>query len=230
MRERGETLAVAESLTGGLVAAEVTAVPGASRAFRGAVTAYATELKRDVLGVDGALLAARGAVDAEVALQMAAGARRLLGADWGVATTGVAGPEPQDGQPVGTVFVAVAGPVSAGAGPVPAGAGPDSRGAGLDPRGAGPDSGDAGPEFHGPGADSGDARSDFDGAVTDFGGAGHGSPLRSEGNVAALRLNGNRTEIRMESVRSVLELLVERLSGERAENGRAQDTEQNGGT
>ncbi|MDJ1130932.1 CinA family protein [Streptomyces iconiensis] len=107
---RGETLAVAESLTGGLVAAEITSVPGASRVFRGSVTTYATELKRDVLGVDGALLEERGAVDAEVARQMARGVREALGADWGIATTGVAGPEPQDGQPVGTVYVAVAGP------------------------------------------------------------------------------------------------------------------------
>ncbi|MEU9092244.1 CinA family protein [Streptomyces sp. NPDC087901] len=112
--ERGESLAVAESLTGGLVAAELTSVPGASQAFRGSVTAYATPLKSEVLGVDAELLAARGAVDAEVARQMAAGVRRALGADWGVATTGVAGPEPQDGQPVGTVFVAVCGPCDAG--------------------------------------------------------------------------------------------------------------------
>ncbi|MBT2492639.1 nicotinamide-nucleotide amidohydrolase family protein [Streptomyces sp. ISL-96] len=111
---RGETLAVAESLTGGLVAAELTSVPGASRAFRGAVTAYATQLKSDILGVDAALLEQHGAVDGEVARQMAVGVRRVLGADWGVATTGVAGPEAQDGQPVGTVFVAVAGPDGAG--------------------------------------------------------------------------------------------------------------------
>ncbi|MFF2406827.1 CinA family protein [Streptomyces sp. NPDC058092] len=108
--ERGETLAVAESLTGGLVAAELTSVPGASHSFRGSVTAYATPLKRELLGVDGALLAARGAVDPDVARQMATGVRRVLGADWGMATTGVAGPEPQDGKPVGTVYVAVAGP------------------------------------------------------------------------------------------------------------------------
>ncbi|MFF9351813.1 CinA family protein [Streptomyces sp. NPDC014734] len=107
---RGETLAVAESLTGGLVAAELTSVPGASRSFLGSVTAYATPLKRELLGVDGALLAERGAVDPEVVRQMATGVRRLLGADWAVATTGVAGPDPQDGNPVGTVFVAVAGP------------------------------------------------------------------------------------------------------------------------
>ncbi|WP_151477643.1 CinA family protein [Streptomyces albicerus] len=166
---RGETLAVAESLTGGLVAAELAAVPGASKAFRGSVTAYATDLKRDVLGVDATLLDQRGAVDPQVAAQMAAGVRKVLGADWGIATTGVAGPEPQDGQPVGTVFVAVDGPSGASA----------------------------------------------EGVVG--------------GKVVALRLNGARTEIRMESVRSVLALLLEQLAGERTGNERAQDTEQNGG-
>ncbi|MFJ2155814.1 CinA family protein [Streptomyces sp. NPDC087856] len=165
----GATLAVAESLTGGLVAAEITSVPGASKAFRGSVTAYATELKHQLLGVDAALLSERGAVDAQVAAQMAAGVRKALGADWGIATTGVAGPEPQDGQPVGTVFVAVDGHF-------------------------GPDSGAAG-----------------------------------GGKVAALRLNGGRAEIRMESVRSVLALLLERLVSEQTGNERAQDTEQNGG-
>ncbi|MET7937450.1 CinA family protein [Streptomyces sp. NPDC005322] len=110
LERRGQTVAVAESLTGGLVAAALTAVDGASRSFRGSVTAYATELKHRLLGVDAALLAERGAVDAEVARQMARGVRSALGADWGVATTGVAGPTPQDGRPVGTVHVAVAGP------------------------------------------------------------------------------------------------------------------------
>ncbi|MFF4159153.1 CinA family protein [Streptomyces sp. NPDC001678] len=110
LEARGHSLAVAESLTGGLVAAELTAVPGASRTVRGSVTAYATEVKRDVLGVDGRLLAERGAVDADVARQMAHGVRAVLGADWGLATTGVAGPEPQDGKAVGTVFVAVEAP------------------------------------------------------------------------------------------------------------------------
>ncbi|MFF1508458.1 CinA family protein [Streptomyces sp. NPDC058326] len=162
LAERGQTLAAAESLTGGLVAAELTGVPGASASFRGAVTAYATPLKQELLGVDGALLAERGAVDPEVALQMAAGVRDRLGADWGVSTTGVAGPDPQDGQAVGTVYVAVAGPVATGA---------------------------------------------------------------RAGKVASLRLNGNRADIRRESVRSVLELLHEELSG----NARAQDTEHNGG-
>ncbi|MGW6691466.1 CinA family protein [Streptomyces sp. NPDC054961] len=110
LAESDDTVAVAESLTGGMVAAELTAVPGASRSFRGSVTAYATELKHRVLGVDAELLAAEGAVNAQVAEEMAAGVRRVLGASWGIATTGVAGPDPQDGQPVGTVFVAVAGP------------------------------------------------------------------------------------------------------------------------
>jgi nicotinamide-nucleotide amidase len=113
LERQGATLAVAESLTGGLVAAAITAVPGASRIFRGSVTAYATDVKRDVLGVDGALLAARGAVDPLVAREMAQGVRRLLGAAWGLATTGVAGPDPQDGKEVGTVHVAVAGPSGA---------------------------------------------------------------------------------------------------------------------
>jgi nicotinamide-nucleotide amidase len=158
LQERGETLGIAESLTGGLVAAELTSVPGASRSFRGSVTAYVTPLKRDVLGVDGALLTERGAVDPEVARAMAVGVRRVLGADWGVSTTGVAGPEPQDGKPVGTVYIAVSGP----------------------------------------------------------GGAE---------NVVELRLDGERADIRKESVRRLLEL----LSSELGENTRAQDTEQNGG-
>ncbi|MFJ1866391.1 CinA family protein [Streptomyces sp. NPDC101733] len=110
LAEREQTLAVAESLTGGMVAAELTGVPGASRSFLGSVTAYATELKHRILGVDAELLAAEGAVNAQVAAEMAAGVRTLTGASWGIATTGVAGPEPQDGRPVGTVFVAVAGP------------------------------------------------------------------------------------------------------------------------
>jgi nicotinamide-nucleotide amidase len=167
---RGETLAAAESLTGGLVAAEITAVPGASQVFRGSVTAYATDLKRDLLGVDATLLDTRGAVDPQVARQMAVGVRKALGADWGLSTTGVAGPDPQDGQPVGTVFVAVAGP--------------------------------------------------FEDVSDELGGE----------KVASLRLNGDRAEIRRESVRSVLALLLEQLAGEQTGNERAQDTEENGGT
>lgn len=107
---RGQTLAVAESLTGGLLAAAVVAVPGASAVFRGGLVVYATDLKESLAGVPAALLAARGPVDPEVALALAAGARDRCGADWGLATTGVAGPDPQGGVPVGTVHVAVAGP------------------------------------------------------------------------------------------------------------------------
>jgi nicotinamide-nucleotide amidase len=106
----GQTLGVAESLTGGLLTARVVDVPGASVALRGAVVAYATDLKHRLLGVDPDLLAAHGPVDAEVAVQMAIGARTRLGADWGVGTTGVAGPDPQDGKLPGTVFVGVSRP------------------------------------------------------------------------------------------------------------------------
>jgi nicotinamide-nucleotide amidase len=110
---RGETLAVAESLTGGLLAATVVDVPGASAVFRGGLVTYATELKATLAGVPAALLAERGPVDPEVTAALAAGARDRCGATWGLATTGVAGPEPQGGVAVGTVYVAVAGPAGA---------------------------------------------------------------------------------------------------------------------
>jgi nicotinamide-nucleotide amidase len=102
------SVAVAESLTGGLVCGALTSVPGASSVVRGAVVAYATELKADLLRVDPALLEREGAVHPDVAVGMAQGVRERLGADVGVSTTGVAGPEPQDGRPVGEVYVAVA--------------------------------------------------------------------------------------------------------------------------
>jgi nicotinamide-nucleotide amidase len=107
---RDETVATAESLTGGLVAAALTSVPGSSAAVRGGVVAYATELKAELLGVPADLLELRGAVDGGVAEAMAEGVRDRLGATTGVATTGVAGPDPAEGKPVGMVFVAVAGP------------------------------------------------------------------------------------------------------------------------
>ncbi len=107
LQARGHTVAVAESLTGGLVAAALTDIPGASASFRGGVVTYATELKTALLGVDPDMLARHGAVYAPVAAAMAAGVRERLGATFGVATTGVAGPEPADGQPVGTAHVAV---------------------------------------------------------------------------------------------------------------------------
>ncbi|HEY1824076.1 MAG TPA: nicotinamide-nucleotide amidohydrolase family protein [Trebonia sp.] len=103
----GDTVAVAESLTGGLVAAALTDVPGASNAFRGGVVAYATELKAQLLGVDVGMLKKHGPVYAAVAGAMAEGVRQRLGATIGVATTGVAGPGPQDGHPAGTVHVAI---------------------------------------------------------------------------------------------------------------------------
>ncbi|MEO6585362.1 MAG: nicotinamide-nucleotide amidohydrolase family protein [Knoellia sp.] len=112
--ERGLTVATAESLTGGLVSAALTSVPGSSETVRGGVVSYASDLKVDLLGVDPDLLAEVGAVDAVVAAQMAEGAARLVGADVGLATTGVAGPGPSDGMPAGTVFVAAHGPWSSG--------------------------------------------------------------------------------------------------------------------
>jgi nicotinamide-nucleotide amidase len=107
---RDETVATAESLTGGLVAAALTSVPGSSAAVRGGVVAYATELKAELLGVPADLLELHGAVDGGVAEAMAEGVRDRLSATTGVATTGVAGPDPAEGKPVGMVFVAVAGP------------------------------------------------------------------------------------------------------------------------
>lgn len=102
---RGWTLGLAESVTGGMVASRCVAVPGASNWFRGAVVSYASEVKFDLLGV-----AEGPVVSAVAAVEMARGARRTLGADVGVAITGVAGPTEQDGQPVGTVFVGLVTP------------------------------------------------------------------------------------------------------------------------
>jgi PncC family amidohydrolase len=110
LAEMNATLAIAESLTGGLLGAALTDMPGASRTFRGGVLAYATDLKESMLGVPGPLLAAEGAVSAQVAAAMAAGVRDRLDATYGVALTGVAGPDLQDGCAPGTVFIGVAGP------------------------------------------------------------------------------------------------------------------------
>jgi nicotinamide-nucleotide amidase len=110
LTDRGESVGVAESLTGGLVAATLTSVPGASVVVRGGVVAYATELKTALLGVPAELLARRGPVDPDVATAMAAGVRARLGASYGISTTGVAGPGPADGKPAGTVFIAIDGP------------------------------------------------------------------------------------------------------------------------
>lgn len=107
------TLAVAESLTGGLLAAEFVRVPGASRVFTGGIVAYNTELKQTLLGVDAGLLATFGPVHPDVAAQMSLGVRERLAvggraADIGLSTTGVAGPTAQDGQPVGRAYVGIA--------------------------------------------------------------------------------------------------------------------------
>jgi PncC family amidohydrolase len=112
--ERGQTLAVAESLTGGMLAAAITSVAGASAVFRGAVVAYATDLKVGLLDVPDAAVQRVGVVSAEVARAMAEGARRRCGATWAVSTTGVAGPDEQEGKPVGTVYVGWSGPSDSG--------------------------------------------------------------------------------------------------------------------
>jgi nicotinamide-nucleotide amidase len=110
LRRLGQSIATAESLTGGLVCATLIDVPGASDVVRGGVVAYAADLKSSVLGVDPVLIERVGTVDASVAEAMAAGAQASLQATWGVATTGVAGPDAAEGKDVGTVHIAVAGP------------------------------------------------------------------------------------------------------------------------
>ena len=110
LRARGQTVACAESLTGGLVGAALSELPGSSATFRGSLVVYATDAKAALADVPSELLEEHGAVSPEAATALAEGARTRLAADWGVATTGVAGPEEQEGRPVGTVHVAVAGP------------------------------------------------------------------------------------------------------------------------
>lgn len=110
LRDRGETLATAESLTGGALAATVVDVPGASAVLRGGLIVYAVDLKATLAGVPEPLLAERGPVDPEVAVELARGTRRRCSATWGVSTTGVAGPEAHGGQPPGTVYVGLSGP------------------------------------------------------------------------------------------------------------------------
>jgi len=110
LRRQGRTVATAESLTGGLLCATLVSVPGASDVVRGGIVAYAADLKASLLDVPQALLAEVGAVDRATAVSMAQGVRERVGSSYGVATTGVAGPDPAEGKPVGLVFVAVAGP------------------------------------------------------------------------------------------------------------------------
>lgn len=116
LADLGWTVGVAESLTGGLVISTLISVPGASAVVRGGIVAYATELKHSLLGVDTTLLESHGAVHPRVARQMAEGVRTRLGVgglpcDVGISTTGIAGPESPDGQPIGTVHVGVATPL-----------------------------------------------------------------------------------------------------------------------
>lgn len=110
-REQGLTLAAAESCTGGLIAKELTDIPGASQVFLGGVVSYTNHVKEQVLHVPAALLDRCGAVSAPVARAMALGARVLTGADLAVSVTGLAGPDGDDrGNPVGTVFVGLSAP------------------------------------------------------------------------------------------------------------------------
>jgi nicotinamide-nucleotide amidase len=109
LRKRNETVATAESLTGGLVAALLTSVPGSSAVVRGGLVVYATELKTELAGVAADALAEHGPVHPLIAAQLAAGARDRCGATWGIGLTGVAGPDPQGGIEPGVVHVAVSG-------------------------------------------------------------------------------------------------------------------------
>jgi nicotinamide-nucleotide amidase len=110
LTSRGETLATAESLTGGLIGVLLTDIPGASASYLGGVIAYATRLKATLAGVPDAMLATDGPVAASTARAMAAGIATRCGADWGLAVTGVAGPDSQDGHRPGEVHVALVGP------------------------------------------------------------------------------------------------------------------------
>ncbi|MCP2378392.1 CinA family protein [Cutibacterium modestum] len=107
LSEHGLTAATCESLTAGLVAATITTVPGASAVFRGGLVTYASDLKNTLAGVDARWIAQNGVINSITAAQMTLGCRKVCGADVGMACTGVAGPDPQDGEQAGTVFIAV---------------------------------------------------------------------------------------------------------------------------
>ena len=109
---RGESLSVAESLTGGGLAQAFTSLPGSSQIFKGSVTAYQSEVKSSLLKLPVELISEFGVVSEEVAAAMAAGVKDLMSSTWAISTTGVAGPGPADGVPAGTVWVAIDGPIS----------------------------------------------------------------------------------------------------------------------
>lgn len=110
LRSAHQTLATAESLTGGLLSGALTDIPGSSDVFLGGIIAYSPAMKSALLHVDPNLIDAHGVVSAEVAIAMASGAIGVLGSDWAISTTGVAGPGPSDGVAAGTVWIALVGP------------------------------------------------------------------------------------------------------------------------
>lgn len=112
LRTRGESISVAESLTGGGLAEALSSLPGSSGIFRGSVTAYQPEIKSSLLKVPAELIAEFGVVSEEVAVAMADGVKQLMNSTWSISTTGVAGPGPSDGVAAGTVWVAIEGPIS----------------------------------------------------------------------------------------------------------------------
>lgn len=110
LAERGLTIATSESITGGLLGATITGVPGASRYYVGGVVVYATEQKARIGGVGAGVLKSHGVISEQTAVEMAMGVQELTGADYALAASGVAGPDPQEGHPPGVVWIAAAGP------------------------------------------------------------------------------------------------------------------------
>lgn len=110
LRQSRQTLAVAESVTGGLLAGAITDIAGSSDVFIGGVVAYHSRIKSELLDVDPQVLTSHGVVSREVAMAMAQGVQRLMGSDWAIATTGVAGPGPSQGVAAGQVWIAISGP------------------------------------------------------------------------------------------------------------------------
>ena len=112
LRQRGESICVAESLTGGGLAEALTSLPGSSEIFNGSITAYQSQIKISLLSVPAELISEFGVVSEEVAAAMAGGVKELMNSTWSISTTGVAGPGPSDGVAAGTVWVAIDGPIS----------------------------------------------------------------------------------------------------------------------